>query len=465
MATPDRVGSEIQAQDKVRALEAALQSETFGRAGRLRDLLRFLCEAEIEGREADLSEYTIGTAVLGRGKDFAPLADSSVRSRTYELRQKLEKYYSDETPRGPVRIELRKGSYVPRFFVAKDEDTRAALPQQASGLFPVPPASPVVVTAQPADAPLTPPTVHRASDPRTTAFRTWLALAFFGGIATVLALTFAWKAVPRLAGRPVSADAGITRNLWTPELEAVWKPFIGSAVPTLLVVETRFFLQMGSLLVRDTDVNTLGHVEESVPLMRVKRLFGLQQLYEAPYYTDVGNPRAIFYLTRLLSTRIPDLAIKSSLETTADDFSSNNIILIGKPWLAPQVARTLEAAELVDARGKILNRHPRPGEKELYEDQTDPKDASRWSEKYSIISHLPGTGDGRRILTLTASGSEHPAALALYLTDPGTVRDLYRKMHLDSAKPNTSFQILVRVQFQGGSVVRVEYVTSRVLAL
>src|SRR5580704_12165880 len=110
--------SGLEAEEKSRILEKVLQSETFARSERLKNLLRFLCEAEIGGRESELNEYAIATIALGRPESFAPLEDSSVRSRVHELRQRLEKYYAHEAVSAAARIELRKGSYVPRFFVA-----------------------------------------------------------------------------------------------------------------------------------------------------------------------------------------------------------------------------------------------------------------------------------------------------------------------------------------------------------
>jgi hypothetical protein len=52
---------------------------------------------------------------LGRPAGYSPAEDSCVRSRAYELRNKLESYYATEAPGDPVRIQIVKGSYVPRF--------------------------------------------------------------------------------------------------------------------------------------------------------------------------------------------------------------------------------------------------------------------------------------------------------------------------------------------------------------
>ena len=102
-------------EEKQAALEAVLASETFVRTEQLRALLRFVCEREMAGQASELTEYLIATKALGRPEDFSPLEDSSVRTRAYELRQRLQRYYTNENPGAMVRIELPKGTYTPRF--------------------------------------------------------------------------------------------------------------------------------------------------------------------------------------------------------------------------------------------------------------------------------------------------------------------------------------------------------------
>ena len=103
------------AEEKRAALERALHSRTFGRSEQLRAFLRFVCEAEIQGHGTDLTEYVIGTEVLGRPEGYSPTEDSSVRTRAWELRHKLEKLYAMELPHEPVQIAMAKGAYAPQF--------------------------------------------------------------------------------------------------------------------------------------------------------------------------------------------------------------------------------------------------------------------------------------------------------------------------------------------------------------
>src|SRR5262245_26361199 len=134
--------------EKRLALARVLESRTFSRSDQLRAFLRYVCEAEMEGRAQQLNEYALGVSVLGRREGYSPAEDSGVRSRAYELRNKPKSYYRDEAPDDPIVIEIEKGAYVPRF------QRRSAVPD----------------AERPADAAATPPTpqpeVRPVSGPR-----------------------------------------------------------------------------------------------------------------------------------------------------------------------------------------------------------------------------------------------------------------------------------------------------------
>jgi hypothetical protein len=101
--------------DKRAALEQVLQSATFVRASQVRNFLRYICEMELAGRGASLHEYLIGVEAMGRPAAYSPEDDSSVRRRAFALRRKLEQVYETELVGATVRIDVPKGSYVPRF--------------------------------------------------------------------------------------------------------------------------------------------------------------------------------------------------------------------------------------------------------------------------------------------------------------------------------------------------------------
>jgi len=106
---------QVQDADKRAALEQVLRSATFLRASQVRNFLRYICEMEFAGRASTLHEYLIGVEALGRPTAYSTDDDSSVRRRAFALRQKLEEVYAKELTDAPVRIDVPKGSYVPRF--------------------------------------------------------------------------------------------------------------------------------------------------------------------------------------------------------------------------------------------------------------------------------------------------------------------------------------------------------------
>src|SRR5580765_7905376 len=134
MAAAAITGDAISAEEKRQALARVLESRTFGRSDQLRGFLRYVCEAEFEGRANQLNEYALGVSVLGRPEGYSPAEDSSVRSRAYELRNKLKSYYSDEAPGDPIQIEIEKGAYVPRF--RRRADAAAAVAPAAEAARP-----------------------------------------------------------------------------------------------------------------------------------------------------------------------------------------------------------------------------------------------------------------------------------------------------------------------------------------
>ena len=110
--------------DKREALERVLRSSTFNRARQVRNFLRYICEMELAGRAAALHEYPIAVEAMGRPMAYSTEEDSSVRRRAYALRQKLDEVYATELADANVRIDVPKGSYVPRFVLVADAEAQ-----------------------------------------------------------------------------------------------------------------------------------------------------------------------------------------------------------------------------------------------------------------------------------------------------------------------------------------------------
>jgi hypothetical protein len=419
----------VSADEKWEALDLVFRSQTFSRSDRLKSLLRFLCEAEIEGRSDDLKEYAIGIEVLGKPAEFSPGEDSSVRSRAYELRRKLEKFYATEASDAAVRIEIPKGSYLPHF-------VRVALPEICS-------------PTKPAEAPLMPTVGTESRRSRLLP----LIGAFVAGMAVAAA---------GMVARNVESSSDRTPRAWAPELEMIWRPMLDSKAPILVSFQNRLFLRVGPLNVRDWKVNSIDAVESSESLMRLKKLFNAPQVYENRNYIDFGAANAVFQLSKLLATKKQNIFAKRSSDVTWDDLTANNVIILGKPEADPTVLRWLSKGEFVESGGVIRNLHP--ALRELSEWRDDGGGGSEnWKEKYALITMLPGPGGKNWVMSMSGSGSEHPWAMADYFTDPENARDLVRHLRLPSGKLPSAYQVVIRAEFKSQTPVKVAYVAHRSL--
>jgi hypothetical protein len=424
----------LSAEEKREALNLVFQSQTFARSDRLKDLLRFVCEAEIEGRHDDLNEYVIGIEALGRPQGYSPSEDSSVRSRAYELRRKLEKLYATEETDTPCRIEIPKGSYVPRF--VRTPISVATIPPVETALVP---AAPIAVP-----------------QPRAGTYLP-LLLAFLTGVVVT-------AAVLAISSSTLSRNQPPREAAWTPDLEAIWKPMIDSKAPILVSFQARLFLRVGPLNVRDWKVDTMSGIEASESLMRMKQFFNAPQLYENRDYIDFGAANAVFQLSKLLGTRKQNIFAKRSTDVTWEDLKTNNVIIMGKPAADPTVSHWLARGKFMQVGGLIRNLHPAAGELSEWVDHPDPADSSRnWTEKYGLITMIPGPEPGKWVMSMAGSGSEHPWAMADYLTDPEHAKDFVRRVRLPSGKLPTAYQVVIRADFKSQTPVKVAYVAHRSL--
>lgn len=96
-------------------LDVVLRAPPFMRSPKLARFLRFVVEEELAGRGATIKAYTIATQALGRGPDFDPSLDPSVRVEAGRLRRALDEVYAQHAEGLEVRVTVPVGGYRPRF--------------------------------------------------------------------------------------------------------------------------------------------------------------------------------------------------------------------------------------------------------------------------------------------------------------------------------------------------------------
>jgi adenylate cyclase len=112
-------------QDGVREeLDRILSSMDFKASKRRKQFLRFVVEESLSGKTDTIKAYTIAVNVFGRSADFNPQVDPIVSVEASRLRRALAHYYSTAGRYNEIRIDIPKGTYIPRF--DKQEPSHAA---------------------------------------------------------------------------------------------------------------------------------------------------------------------------------------------------------------------------------------------------------------------------------------------------------------------------------------------------
>ncbi|KMO30251.1 hypothetical protein [Methylobacterium aquaticum] len=172
----------------VETLETLLRAPPFQRSTKLARFLRFVVEEELAGRGATIKAYTIATQALGRGPDFDPSLDPSVRVEAGRLRRALDDAYAQHSRGLDVRVTVPVGGYRPRFAALDAIPDAVPATSEETVAEPDGPPAPVAVAQPPR------PTVAGFS-PRAQA----AVIALLAGILLVLCIDLGLTVSARLA--------------------------------------------------------------------------------------------------------------------------------------------------------------------------------------------------------------------------------------------------------------------------
>ena len=420
-------------------LERILCSRQFSNAPKKQKFLQLICEAYLEGRASELSEYSIGYQVFDRSETYDPALDSIVRVGAHEVRKKLERYYKSEGKNDDILLEIPAGSYIPIFTRLKQapeatESTKVALP--------TPPSSGHIVG------------------------KTWIILL---GLALVF-LTFA-VVMLALSNRQLRRQTkeGAKPKEFAAVYAPVWEPFLKDESPTLLVLSNppvyRFWNPADHKSLSNISINltpaetaalekTLGRerfVLKHIPLPRL--------VLSYDEYTGVGEAVGLYRLTTLFKGLGKDAMLKQSRTVSAEDLKNHNVILLGSVWVNEWSGKNLIKEDFGSgASATILNYNPLPGEEMEYGAKFD-EETGRLIEDYGLITIKPNISEKNTIMVLAGTHSEGTEAAAEYLTSEDHLGRLNQRL-LSLKRPSPRyFQVLVKVKVDNGIPTIISIVT------
>ena len=402
-------------------LERVLESRAFRNKGSLRCLLDYLAGKSLAG-EQDLKEYIVGVEAFGKPEGYDPQIDASVRVQASKLRQRLAEYYRTEGASDPIVIEFPKGHFELSFRERQVEDVHPP------GLVPA------------------------------SRLRTWKLIACTMGLALLL---LGWWATVRFAER----QALESKNAWTPELEAIWQPYLDSSRPIVVSLGTPLFTKIDGDFFRSPKINEWEGWD--VPRYR-ERLQGLQALLggdqplPSHIFTGVGEATGAFQLCKLFMARGQDLSLYRNSLLSWENLRENNLIFLGAPKYNFHLEDIPVEQHFVLGRGGIKNLDPRPGEPSIY-GQVWNDDHSALLEDHAIVIRLPGLHVQGQVTVLAGRSTEATLAAVEYVTQPQYARELAQHLRLDSGELPRSYEVLVHAQFKTQVPLQVSYVTHRVV--
>ncbi|MFN7929929.1 MAG: hypothetical protein U0Y68_18675 [Blastocatellia bacterium] len=437
-------------EQKQMAVEAILHSHTFARADQLKSFLKFVCEMELAGRGAELTEYLIGVEALGRAPNYSPGDDSAVRNRAFALRKKLQEYYEQEQPPVPLRIELTKGSYCPHF-VANPPAAPPMLTMQESGEESFAPALAPLEVPEAVPLPVTIPTARKS-----------LAQAFLAGVlVTALSAGLVyWLARPKLVvGNATAAIAPILTQAWGPLLAPNADVMVCVANPPSFSLHTQ-------QAVFSNDPNAFRAAPELEHWAKEKfRLLTnagvtLSTTTNSTYWGDALGAMAAL---KTFTAAGVSAHIFPEIVTTIPTLRRRNVLLFGAPEYSPLIAHFLEKCPLtVNYLMAVVSHTEKDATPLRYAIKRDPN--FRAIEVYGLITVLPSesaTSEQHRTVIFSGVNSAGAQAAAEFFASPEHLLELQKHLQQEGhAQFPPAYQVVVKAEPDDNLLLSFKYETA-----
>ena len=452
----------VTAEQKQAALEAVLRSETFARADQLKNFLKYVCEMEISGHGHELTEYLIGVEALGRPSQFSTGDDSAVRNRAFALRKKLQEFYEREKPDAPIRIELHKGSYRPRF-VEGDSLEKSNGNGVAISQTPSPTSGPLVPTLLPDIIP-----APREAPPEVGSKRS-LRSFFAGVILTSLIAVALYLLIVAKRG------VGSPHPVAVPILAEAWGPILSPHADVLICVANppSFSVHTTSSATTPPPFNNPGAQPMPKELLELYRLkYSEPEDYKhfltittnGAYWGDLTGAMSVFKTIAsagIIPQMLPEkIVAKSTLRR-------RNVLLFGAPGYSPAITHFLEKCPLtVRYLDSIISQQPGQTATPLYSLKRDAQ--NRLAQVYGLITVLPSessTDYRHRTVIFSGINSAGAQAAAEFFSSPENLTEL--RKHLNSEGHNNfplAYQVVVRAETDDDILLNFKYETHRLLS-
>ncbi len=376
-------------------LEKILASGEFNTSHIYGRYLKYLIDSSLENKS--LKETTIAIEFFEKDSEFNPAEDTIVRSHTYNLRKKLEKYYFTEGKSDKYRIRIPKGHYRVDIIPYTENNPSANYYLKK-------------------------------------ALKNYQFLLIFILLVAIIFLSI----------KNFSLSEQLEKHKLIDPDDYIWKEYLQSELPILITPGDHFMYNMyidefkRELNIRDVRVNS----EEDLDSLKSKyKNMTLQQTAEPyfPYHSIWSLPP--IYSTLLSENQYPILRKSSSI--TAQMLGEYNIIFIGS-------IKTLYALKYTIANSnfryeiaphKVYYKLPQETEEKEYSTNLH---SSGPNEDLILALKIPGP-NGNFIFIIASYHSLGAPEIANYLTHPENRTELDDRLRKQDGSYPTYFEVLFRV--------------------
>lgn len=383
-----------------------------------------MCERTLAGDGKEINEYSVAVEALGKGPDFSPSEDSTVRRSAYELRQKLHKYYDTERPEAVVHIELPKGSYTPRFV---EVEPRPTLPPGPS-----------------------------KSDSRRLVqlLAAALAISVTASIALALALV-------RSGPRPAS----IVREAWSPLTGTGDRILISVGTNLHLVVRPYMTVVAEGLPKYPAFQELYAIFKQHRPLPDGVDL----SMHPVDNSVQLGHSITIAVAATTLSQMGATYQILPERSASAPALRGRNVILIADPQNSNTAAAAMEGMPLTldfDQAAQDVVVRERGGAHTIWAGKRGQD--KRYTDVYGLITVLPAEGESagpHHMMIFSGITSVGTNGAADFFSRPDALNVLREKLAADgyTSFPR-AYQVVVRCRSNDTLLLSADYAAHRVIA-
>jgi hypothetical protein len=465
-------------------------SRSLGRSALLEEFLLYICDRQLRGKGANITEQRIGVRVFGRPEGYNSSEDNIVRNYARTLRKRIQEYFETEGVHEPLRLEIPRGGYVPVFVEATAATSPAPTPSPLGAVV-TSSEEPSATRTKPLEAERIssvdpPPTQTLSTSPQREGRGP--SIRGFGQlhpsaltIATLAAVLIAGILLGRImSGNSVkqalqssvfaATDDGRSRVFWKHLFQQNQDTYIVPADGGLVMMQS-FTRQPVSVedYARGSYRNHVAVEQQLQPVtshlnadLRTKLIHHVEVLGDRRY-TSVVDLDLTSQLSRL-PTVVPErLMVRYARDLRMDDLRSGNAVLLGSsdanPWVdlfQSQLNFRFDSG-IEGGSQRIINQHLLPGEQPLYfSDAADPL-----HHTYGVIAFLPNLSNTGYVVIIEGINMAGTQAAGEFLLNPESMRPVLKR----AITPNgivRPFELLLSTNDVAANASRAQILSERI---